>query len=426
MARPRISVVGLGYVGLPVAVAFARSGLEVIGYDIDPRRLAELRRGIDRTREVPPDHLPAPGLSFTGHAAALRVADIHVVTVPTPVTAAREPDLGPLLRATETIGRVLRPGGIVVYESTVYPGATEEECLPLLERASGLRGGVDFAVAYSPERINPGDRRRRLDTIVKLVAAQTPAALETVARLYERVAHAGVHRVGSIRVAEAAKVIENAQRDLNIAFVNELARIFDRLGIDTRDVLAAARTKWNFLDFEPGLVGGHCIGVDPYYLAHRAARAGLNPEVITTGRRTNDGMASFIAQRCVRMVMRRGGGSRRVTVLGLTFKEDVPDLRNSGAIDLVREVRSHGLEMQLADPLADPAEVEQATGVVPTALEDLRPGGAVVLAVGHRAFVDAGWSLVRRCLMNDGGAVLDVKGCLDRAALPPQVELWRL
>lgn len=421
-----ISVVGLGYVGLPVAVAFAQAGHSVIGFDIDATRIRDLQAGFDRTREVPPEQLRGARPAWTTDRTRLGAAEIHIVTVPTPLNAERQPDLGPLLAASETVGRALRPGAIVVYESTVYPGATEEECLPVLERASGLRAGIDFDVAYSPERINPGDPAHRLDSIVKIVAAQSPQVREVVAGLYGQVVSAGIHRAPSIRVAEAAKVIENAQRDLNIAFVNELACIFDRLGIDTRDVLDAAGTKWNFLPFEPGLVGGHCIGVDPYYLAHRAARAGFDPQVITTGRRVNDGMAGFIARRCVRMLMRGAGQSRRVTVLGLTFKENVPDLRNSQTLSLVREVAAHGLDLQLVDPLADAAQVQAATGIAPTAMDRIRPGGAVVLAVAHQPFIAAGWSLIRRCLMNEGGAVLDVKGCLDRALVPAGVDFWRL
>ncbi|WP_043833959.1 nucleotide sugar dehydrogenase [Muricoccus aerilatus] len=426
MSGRALAVIGLGYVGLPVAVAFARAGMRVIGFDTDPRRIGELLEGYDRTQEVPPEELRAARLECTGDPAALGGADIFIVTVPTPITATRQPDLRALLRASETVGRALRPGALVVYESTVYPGATEEECLPVLERCSGLRGGTDFAIAYSPERINPGDPEHRLATMMKVVSAQTPSALDEVAALYGRITRAGIHRAPSIRVAEAAKVIENAQRDLNIAFVNEVACIFDRIGIDTRDVLAAASTKWNFLNFEPGLVGGHCIGVDPYYLAHCAERAGHHPEIIVTGRRVNDGMAGLVAKRCVRMLMRRETESRRVTVLGLTFKENVPDLRNSRALDLAREVQGHGLELQLVDPLADPDDVLAATGIQPTDMRDIRPGGAVVLAVAHRAFVNSGWDLVRRCLVNEGGAVLDVKGCLDRSLVPAGVDLWRL
>jgi UDP-N-acetyl-D-galactosamine dehydrogenase len=426
MSERTIAVIGLGYVGLPVAVAFARAGFHVIGFDLNRTRVAELLAGIDRTREVPPEHLRSGRFACTSDPSALGNADFFVITVPTPLTPARQPDLGPLIAASESVGRALRPGALVVYESTVYPGATEEECIPVLEQCSGLRAGHDFFVGYSPERINPGDPDHRLENVKKVVSAQTEAALDEVAAIYARIVPAGIHRAASIRVAEAAKVIENAQRDLNIAFVNELACIFDRLGLDTRDVLEAAATKWNFLRFEPGLVGGHCIGVDPFYLAHRAERAGHHPEVILTGRRINDSMATFVARRCVRMLMRRSSENRLVTVLGLTFKENVPDLRNSPALELVREVRDHGLQVQLVDPLADAEEVQRETGVPLTHADLVRPGGAVVLAVAHREFVDAGWGLVRRCLMNDGGAVLDVKGRLDRAATPPGVDLWRL
>lgn len=348
------------------------------------------------------------------------------MTVPTPLTEARQPDLGPLLRASETVGRALRPGAIVVYESTVYPGATEEECVPVLERASGLRAGRDFSVAYSPERMNPGDPGHRFGAVAKVVSAQTPAALDEVARLYARVVPAGVHRAPSIRVAEAAKVIENAQRDLNIAFVNELARIFDRLDLDTRDVLDAAATKWNFLPFSPGLVGGHCIGIDPFYLTHRAERAGYHPEVILAGRRINDSMGAFVARRCIRMLMRQRAAERLVTVLGVTFKENVPDLRNSPVVGLIGELRAHDVHVQVVDPLADPDDVLEACGVRPTPANAARPSQAVVLAVAHEPFVRAGWNLVLRCLRDARGAVLDVKGCLDRAARPPGVDLWRL
>ena len=430
-ARQRVvAVIGLGYVGLPVAVGFARSGLGVIGFDIDARRVQALAEGRDETREVASEalaeELAAARLRCTADPAALAEADVFIVTVPTPLTEAKQPDLGPLLAATETVGRALRPGAIVVYESTVYPGATEEECIPALERASGLRAGTDFFVAYSPERINPGDRARRLETITKVVAAQDPETLEEVARLYGRVVRAGIHRASSIRVAEAAKAIENAQRDLNIAFVNELACIFDRLGLDTREVLEAAGTKWNFLPFTPGLVGGHCIGVDPYYLTHRAERAGYHPQVILAGRRINDSMGSFIARRCVRMLMLRGVVRPVVTVLGVTFKENVPDLRNSPVRILVEELEAHGATVQLVDPLADPGRVRAEYGRGLAEAGDCAPADAVVVAVAHDGFAEAGWALVRRCLANGAGAVLDIKGILDRAAVPPGVEFWRL
>ncbi len=421
-----VGVVGLGYVGLPVALAFRRAGLRVIGFDIDARRVEELNQGLDRTREVRAEALRAAALRCTADPSELGEADAFVVTVPTPLTSARQPDFGPLLRATETVGRALRKGALVIYESTVHPGATEEICLPRLEAVSGLRGGRDFAIAYSPERINPGDPAHGLESVTKLVAAQQPEVLEEVASLYARIVPAGVHRVASIRIAEAAKVIENAQRDVNIAFVNEMACILGELGLDTRDVLDAAATKWNFLRFQPGLVGGHCVGVDPLYLAHRAREAGHQAELVLTGRRVNDAMPRLVARRCVQMLMRGGGASRRVTLLGLTFKEDVADLRNAPSFEILRELRLHGLDVQLADPLADPAEVLAQAGLAPAAAADLRPGGAVILAVAHRAFAAAGWPLVQRCLVDGCGAVLDVKGCLDRARMPAGIDLWRL
>jgi UDP-N-acetyl-D-galactosamine dehydrogenase len=423
----RIAVIGLGYVGLPVAVAFALSGADVTGFDIDRTRISDLRSGIDRTGEIDASDLQRSGLRFTDSQDDLRDADFFIVTVPTPIDAARRPDLTALLKATETVGRALKRGDVVVYESTVYPGATEEDCLPLLEHVSGLRGGVDFHVGYSPERINPGDREHRLETVVKIVSGQDGPTLDLVAAVYGSICHAGVHRAPSIRVAEAAKVIENAQRDINIAFMNELSLIFHELGIDTGDVLAAARTKWNFLPFSPGLVGGHCIGVDPYYLTHRAERAGCHPEVILAGRRTNDGVGTRVARECVRALFAGGRSSRpRVAVLGITFKENVPDLRNSKAVDIVRELQSFGVEVDLYDPVADPAGAQHEYGLTCRKLGRTDPADAVVLAVPHRAFVEGGWPLVTSFLRQGGGPVFDVRGVLDRAARPADCELWRL
>jgi UDP-N-acetyl-D-galactosamine dehydrogenase len=390
----KIAIIGLGYVGLPVAVAFARAGAAIVGFDIAPARIAELRAGIDRTREIAPGDLRHSCLRLTSEAAELAGADFFIVTVPTPIDATRRPDLGAVLAASETVGRAMRPGAIVVYESTVYPGATEEDCVPVLERASGLKAGADFTVGYSPERINPGDKQHRFETITKVVAGQDQRTLGIVAEVYGSVVTAGIHRAPSIKVAEAAKVIENTQRDLNIALMNELAAICHALGLDTGDVLAAARTKWNFLPFTPGLVGGHCIGVDPYYLTHRAEKAGYHPEVILAGRRINDSVGQRVAQECVRRLLRNGRAAERVTVLGLTFKEDVPDIRNAKAVDIVRELTSFGLTVQVHDPLAAPADAMHEYGLKLTEDAALAPADAVILAVPHQAYLAGGWRFV--------------------------------
>ncbi|PWC55347.1 nucleotide sugar dehydrogenase [Azospirillum sp. TSO22-1] len=423
----RVSVIGLGYVGLPVAIAFGRKGFPVVAFDINQQRVAELRAGRDHTREAAPEDLAAAKLHLTADPADLAQADFHIVTVPTPISAANRPDLGPLLSATRTVGRHLKKGDIVVYESTVYPGATELECVPVLEEESGLRFGRDFSVGYSPERINPGDRLHRFETIVKVVSGSDPATLDTVAAMYGSVVEAGIHRASSIAVAEAAKVIENTQRDLNIALMNELATIFHRLDIDTLDVLAAAGTKWNFLPFVPGLVGGHCIGVDPYYLTHRAEQLGIHPNVILAGRRINDTMGQYVGRETVKRLM--GKGPRpdlRVTVLGLTFKENVPDLRNTRVVDVVTEIAGFGVAVAVHDPFADPAEAEAEYGLAVHAREALPPADAVVLAVPHEAFRQGGWPLVTGLLRGGRGLVVDVRGVLDRASVPDGVELWRL
>ena len=324
-----------------------------------------------------------------------------------------------------TVGRALRPGGIVVYESTVYPGATEAVCVPVLEKASGLKCGTDFTVGYSPERINPGDRLHRLETICKVVSGQDEKTLDIVAAVYGSVVKAGVYRAPSIQVAEAAKVIENTQRDLNIALMNELSVIFGRLGIDTNDVLAAAGTKWNFLRFTPGLVGGHCIGVDPYYLSHRAEQVGHNPEVILAARRINDAVAERVARECVRLLLQSSSPTRRVTILGLTFKENVPDLRNSKVADIYTELKSFGCEVAVHDPYADPKDAAHEYGITLSRLEDLPPADAVILAVSHDTYVEQGWTLVQDRLTGGSGVVLDVKGVLERRETPPNVRLWR-
>jgi UDP-N-acetyl-D-galactosamine dehydrogenase len=422
----KIAVIGLGYVGLPVAVAFGRSGVPVVGFDIDRKRVDELRAGHDHTREVEPADLAQPHLRYESDPAALKACDFFIVTVPTPIDAARRPDLGAMLAASRTVGAALKRGDIVVYESTVYPGAVEEDCVPVLEQASGLKAGADFKVGYSPERINPGDRTHRFETIIKVVSAQDEATLDIVAAVYGSVVTAGIHRAPSIKVAEAAKVIENTQRDLNIAFMNELSAIFQTLGIDTGDVLAAARTKWNFLPFSPGLVGGHCIGVDPFYLTYRAEKAGYHPEVILSGRRINDGVGSRVAQECIRRLFMRGRTDATVTILGLTFKENVPDTRNSKVVDIVRELGASGIKVQVHDALASREEVRHEYGIALTEMENLRPADAVVLAVAHDEYARGGWPLVTRLLKNGSGAVLDVKAVLDRAARPEGIDLWRL
>jgi UDP-N-acetyl-D-galactosamine dehydrogenase len=422
----KIALIGLGYVGLPVAVAFARSGAPVIGFDIDRRRVDDLRRGIDLTREVEGKDLGLPTLRFADDPAALSGADFYIVTVPTPIDDVSMPDLGAMLSASKTVGGVLKPDDIVVYESTVYPGAVEEECLPVLEKASGLKAGTDFTIGYSPERINPGDKTHRFETITKVVSAQDARTLDIVADVYGSVVKAGIHRAPSIKVAEAAKVIENTQRDLNIAFMNELSAIFHQLGIDTGDVLAAAATKWNFMNFQPGLVGGHCIGVDPYYLTYRAEKAGYHPEIILAGRRINDEMGKRVAEKCIRSLTERKCADPVVTVLGMTFKEDVPDIRNSKVIDIVRTLEASGVRVQVHDPLATPAQSEQEYRVPLTPLETLMPADAVILAVAHRDYVRGGWPLVTRLLKGGRGIVLDLKSKLDRAQKPEHVELWRL
>lgn len=425
-SRRKVSVIGLGYVGLPVAVAFGMKG-RTIGFDVNRERIAELRSGHDRTGEVAPEELAAADLLFTDSIDDLRGADFHIVAVPTPVDDAKRPDLSLLLRASETVGRALKRGDIVVYESTVYPGVTEEECVPVLERVSGLAFGADFTVGYSPERINPGDREHTFTKIRKVVSGSDPETLEIVASVYGSVVTAGVHRAASIKVAEAAKVIENTQRDLNIALMNELALIFDRMGIDTLDVLEAAGTKWNFLPFRPGLVGGHCIGVDPYYLTHRAEQTGYIPQVILAGRRINDGVGTFIAQRTIREMIHSGSNilGSTVTVLGLTFKEDCPDIRNSKVIDIIRELQDYGISVQVHDPLAEPAEVEREYGLHITPFGELRPAAAVVVAVAHRRYREMPLEAFRPLMA--GSVLIDVKGIFDAAAVRGAgIRFWRL
>jgi UDP-N-acetyl-D-galactosamine dehydrogenase len=422
-----IAVVGLGYVGLPVAVAFGRK-FPTIGFDVQERRIAELKAGHDRNDEVGDDELKASQVTFSSDPAQLRRANFFVVAVPTPVDASNRPDLTPLVRASETVGGALKAGDVVVYESTVYPGATEEDCLPVLERVSGLRGGVDFKVGYSPERINPGDPSHRFEGIVKVVSGQDAESLERIAAVYGAVVEAGVHRAPAIRVAEAAKVIENTQRDLNVALMNELALIFDRLGIDSHAVLAAAGTKWNFLPFVPGLVGGHCIGVDPYYLTHKAEQVGYIPQVILAGRRINNGMGGFIAERTVREMIHAGHSVRgsRVTVLGLAFKENCPDIRNTRVIDIIRELQAFGVRPQVCDPLADRDDASAVYGVDLVPLSELQPASAVVVAVAHAEFRQLSLDDLKKLTIADP-VLVDVKGLYSReAAARAGIRLWRL
>jgi UDP-N-acetyl-D-galactosamine dehydrogenase len=420
-----VAVLGLGYVGLPVAVAFGRQR-PTIGYDLSKKRVENLKHRVDSTGEVSAAELAeARHWHPTSDPAELGAADFIIVAVPTPINAARQPDLAPLESASETVGRYMKPGATVIYESTVYPGCTEEVCVPILERASGLRWRQDFHVGYSPERINPGDREHTFTRIRKIVSGDDADTLEKVAALYASVVKAGVYRASSIKVAEAAKVIENTQRDLNIAFVNELAIIFERLGIDTGEVLEAAGTKWNFLPFRPGLVGGHCIGVDPYYLTHKAELAGYHPEVILAGRRINDGMGAHIARKTVQQMIHAGRNIKgaRVNVLGLTFKENVPDIRNSKVIDIVRELHEFGVETFVHDPLASPDEALHEYGVRLASWDSLPAADAVILAVAHRELL----ARELEAKVVKGGCVIDVKSVLDAAGLRRQgLRVWRL
>ena len=412
----RIAVIGLGYVGLPLAVAFGRIG-PVVGFDINPSRIAALQQGIDATHEVEPAELEAAnGLSFTADASDLAGCDTYIVTVPTPITKGKQPDLAPLLAASRTVGGVLRPGDLVIYESTVYPGATEDDCVPVLEQVSGLRFNRDFFAGYSPERINPGDKSHRISDICKVTSGSTPQVADLVDALYARIISAGTHKAESIRVAEAAKVIENTQRDLNIALVNELAMIFGRLGIDTEAVLRAAGTKWNFLPFRPGLVGGHCIGVDPYYLTHKAEEVGHHPQIILAGRRLNDGMGGYVVSQLVKQ-MTRGGidvGASRVLVLGLTFKENCPDLRNTRVVDIVDELKSYGIAVDVHDPHADMQAAQDEYGITLLAEPEQAAYDGVVLAVAHQHYLDLDPADIR-AYGKANSVLFDVKSCLPRS-----------
>jgi UDP-N-acetyl-D-galactosamine dehydrogenase len=423
--QKKVAVVGLGYVGLPLAVALAQDH-NVVGFDVSQGRVNSLQRGFDSTNEVSTSELRAVDFTITTNAADMEGFEVFIVTVPTPIDEAHRPDFGSLLKACALIGPVLSTGSIVVFESTVYPGVTEEVCAPALEQSSGLRAGIDFKLGYSPERINPGDKDHPIKKITKVVAGQDQETLDVLADLYGSIIEAGVHRAPSIKVAEAAKVIENTQRDLNIALMNELAKICHLLGIRTRDVLEAAGTKWNFLKFYPGLVGGHCIGVDPYYLTAKAEQLGYHPEVILSGRRVNDGMGAYLAQRVVKLLAANGRAIRgqRVGILGFTFKENVPDIRNSKVVDTYNELREFGIEPIVHDPLADADTVRRAYGVELASMEEFTELGALIYAVSHDDYAEIHHRIGD--MIAPGGILADVRAKLDPASLRTDINYWSL
>lgn len=422
----RICVIGLGYVGLPVAVAMARRFPGTVGFDISNKRIDELHAGHDNTGEIDDEDLKAAGLTLTFDPDDIADSTFYIVTVPTPIDQERRPDLSIIESACRTIASQLNTGDVIVFESTVYPGVTEEICGPILESGSGLVCGRDFHLGYSPERINPGDKVHRLETITKIVAGQDTATLDRIAAVYGTIVEAGLYRASSIRVAEAAKVIENTQRDINIALMNELAIICERLGLRTQDVLEAAQTKWNFLPFTPGLVGGHCIGVDPYYLTSKAEAHGYHPHVILAGRRINDNMGAFIAEKTVKLLVRAGADMRkaRIAIFGLTFKEDVPDLRNSKVVDIVEELKSFGIEPMVHDPVADPVAAMAEYGITIAQDDDLQNLDAAIFAVRHSAYVENSGMIENRIAKN--GILIDVKSSLDPDAVRSDITYWSL
>lgn len=408
-----IAIIGLGYVGLPLAVEFAKNKHRVIGFDINQNRIKDLKSGVDHTLEVSKEELLQSSIKFSSDLNDLEAAQVYIITVPTPVDSSRQPDLSPIIAASKTVGSVLKKGDIVVYESTVYPGCTEEVCVPVLEKQSGLRFNQTFFCGYSPERMNPGDKERTVAKIIKITSGSTPEIADEVDRLYSSIVKVGTHKASSIKVAEAAKVIENAQRDINIAFVNELSIIFNRMGLDTHEVLAAAGTKWNFLNFKPGLVGGHCIGVDPYYLTHKAEKLGYHPQVILSGRRINDGMGQYVANQVIKLMIKRSHkiDNAKVLVLGLTFKEDCPDIRNTRVIDVISELKEFGCVVDIYDPWVNAAEVDHEYGLQMLAenpFHNMSQYQAIVLAVAHKKFKEIDFTKINR----DATIVYDLKGIL--------------
>lgn len=424
--KKNIAVVGLGYVGLPVAVEFGKKQ-RVIGFDINEKRIELLNKNIDITNEVSEEDLKLANMKFTSNAEELRNANFIIIAVPTPITESKKPDLTALKSASQLVGSNMDKGTIIVYESTVYPGATEEECIPILEEYSGLKSGVDFFVGYSPERINPGDKIHTFSNITKVVSGQTDEVCEEIAEVYETVVNAGVFKAASIKVAEAAKVIENTQRDINIALMNELSLIFDKMDIDTTDVINAASTKWNFLKFSPGLVGGHCIGVDPYYLTYKADKVGHHPKMILAGREINDNTGSFIATTLIKDMIKSGIEMHKaiVSIYGFTFKENVPDIRNTRVIDIVKELESFGVTVQVTDAEADSNEVKKHYGIDIKSENELSKSDAIILAVGHNSYVQNGWSLFQNVL-KEKAVVFDVKSILNKNQKPEGIVLRRL
>lgn len=425
----KLAILGLGYVGLPLAIAFSNKGYKVVAYDNNENRISQLTRGIDVTSETIREDLKHQNLFFTSQEEHLKEASIYIITVPTPISDVNRPNLSMLLSATKTVGKYLKKNDIVIYESTVYPGVTEDDCVPILEEASGLSYIVDFGVGYSPERINPGDKHHRLESIIKVVSASDESSLAIISALYKDIIKAGVFECPNIKTAEAAKVIENIQRDLNVALMNELAIIFHKLKINTHEVLDAASTKWNFARYEPGLVGGHCIGVDPYYLTHCAEKFGYTPQVILSGRKINNHMGEYIANEVMKNLLRKSTTTKIpfvITVMGFTFKENVPDIRNTKVIDIVRALESFGAHVQVHDPYITEDLIQKEYKINSLPLENLLPADGVILAVKHNSFIEEGWPLVKSLLKEGKGFVADLKNSLSREKIPPHINLWSL